>query len=87
MSDASWSDDVNRCPHDPGMMRCSFDGSWQGSGGSGRTVVSRKRGIGNCAIFKYSYDGTVFMYEEVVIHDFSNLDPELAKTVYVTGRR
>lgn len=51
------------------------------------TLIPRKTGIGNCAIFKYSYDGVVFMCEDVIIHDFSALNPELSKTVYVTSRR
>ena len=50
------------------------------------TLIPRRTGIGNCAIFKYSYDGVVFICEDVIVHDFSDLDPELSKTVYVTSR-
>ena len=50
------------------------------------TLIPRKQGIGNCAIFKYSYDGVIFMCEDVIIHDFSHLDPELSKSVYITKK-
>lgn len=50
------------------------------------SLIPYQRGIGNCAIFKYSYDGVVFMCEEVIRHDFSHLDPELSKTIYITAK-
>ncbi|MDO4416497.1 MAG: histidine phosphatase family protein [Erysipelotrichaceae bacterium] len=51
------------------------------------SLAERRRGIGNCAIYRYSFDGVVFICEEIVIHDFSSLDPELSKTVYITNGR
>ncbi len=51
------------------------------------TLIPKKTGIGNCAIFRYSYDGVIFMCEDVIIHDFSSLDPALAKSVYITTGR
>lgn len=33
-----------------------------------------KPGIGNCAIFEFSYDGDVFVCERIITHDFSKIE-------------
>ena len=36
-------------------------------------VVQYQPGIGNCAIFKYTYDNEIFVLEEIITHDFSGI--------------